>query len=83
MSLDLDRFRLRNFIAALDMAGELRRYDEPCDLVDLPQKIDGEAKAVLINAVGDEGQSLAANICASRKRLALAFGVEPHNKITP
>ena len=78
MSLDLDRFRLRNFIAALDMAGELRRYDEPCDLVDLPQKIDGEAKAVLINAVGDEGQSLAANICASRKRLALAFGVEPH-----
>ena len=75
--MDLDRFRLRNFVAALEAAGELRRYDEPCDLVDLPEKIDGEAKAVLLNAVGSESQSLAANICASRKRLALAFGVTP------
>jgi len=77
MSLDLDRFRLRNFVASLEAAGELRRYDEPCDLVDLPAKIDGEAKAVLMSAVGDERQSLAANICASRNRLALAFGVAP------
>jgi len=75
--MDLDRFRLRNFVAALEAAGELRRYDEPCDLVDLPAKIDGEAKAVLLSAVGEARQSLAANICASRKRLALAFGVAP------
>ena len=30
-----------------------------------------------MSAVGDERQSLAANICASRNRLALAFGVAP------
>lgn len=75
--MDLDRFRLRNFVAALEAEGELRRYDDACDLVDLPAKIDGEAKAVLLSAVGEERQSLAANICASRKRLALAFGVAP------
>ncbi len=80
MSLDLDRFRLRNFIAVLEAAGELQTHDSPCDLVDLPELIDGEAKAVLIKQVGPERQSLAANVCASRARLALAFGV-PADKL--
>ena len=74
---DLDRFRLRRFVETLAQAGELKVHEAPCDLADLPDMIDGEAKAVFAKSVGPEGQSVVANVCGSRARLALAFGVAP------
>ena len=74
---DLDRFRLRRFVETLAEAGELLVHEAPCDLADLPDLIDGEAKAVIAKAVGHEGQSVVANVCGSRARIALAFGVPP------
>ncbi len=74
---DLERFRLRRFVEALSSADELVTHDAPCDLVDLPELIDGAAKAVLVTSVGAEAQEVVANVCGSRSRLALAFGVAP------
>ena len=74
---DLDRFRLRRFVETLAQAGELKVHEAPCDLADLPDMIDGEAKAVFAKSVGPEGQSVVAYVCGSRARLALAFGVAP------
>ena len=74
-SLDLDRFRLRRFVETLEAAGEIERHDEPLDLADLPQFIEHNPKAVLLTQVGPERQELVANVTASRKRLAMAFGV--------
>ena len=73
--LDLDRFRLRRFVEALEAAGHVERHDEPLDLADLPQFIEHNPKAVLLTAVGPERQQLVANVTASRARLAAAFGV--------
>ena len=78
--IDLDRFRLRRFVETLKEADELIVHEAPCDLVDLPEKIDGEAKAVWVQAVGEGRQELVANVCGSRSRLALAFGV-PADKV--
>ena len=73
--LDLDRFRLRRFVEALEASGHVERHDEPLDLADLPQFIEHNPKAVLLTAVGPERQQLVANVTANRARLALAFGV--------
>jgi 2,5-furandicarboxylate decarboxylase 1 len=74
-TLDLDRFRLRRFIEELERAGEIERHDEPLDLADLPRFIEHNPQAVLLTAVGPERQELVANVTASRRRLAMAFGV--------
>lgn len=73
--IDLDRFRLRRFIEVLERAGEIERHDEPLDLADLPRFIEHNPRAVLLTAVGPERQELVANVTASRRRLAMAFGV--------
>ena len=75
-AIDFDRFRLRTFVEGLG-ADELDLREAPADLVDLPHAIDANPKAVLFRSVGPEGQELAANVCASRSRLARAFGVAP------
>ncbi len=74
---DLERFRLRRFVESLSAAGELKTHAAPCDLVDLPELIDNEAQAVLMTSVGPQAQQVVANVCGSRSRLALAFGVAP------
>jgi 2,5-furandicarboxylate decarboxylase 1 len=74
---DLDRFRLRTFVDALDKAGELETHAGPFDPVDLPALFEENPKAVLAKRVGAEGHDLVGNVAGSRARLALAFGVAP------
>src|SRR5918912_339280 len=72
--MDFERFRLRRFLESLP-AHELERRDEPIELGELAAVYDGNAKAVWFARAG--GAELAANVAASRSRLALAFGTTP------
>src|SRR5947208_7985821 len=72
--MDLERFRLRRFLESLPPA-QLQRVDEPIALGDVAAVHDGNAKAVWFRRAG--GAELAANVTASRSRLALAFDTTP------
>src|SRR5437870_2832149 len=72
--MDLHAFRLRRFLESLP-PGELQRVNEPVELGDVAAMHDGNAKAVWFARAG--GAELAANVTASRSRLALAFGTPP------
>ncbi|HET7362479.1 MAG TPA: UbiD family decarboxylase [Burkholderiales bacterium] len=72
--MDFERFRLRRFLESLP-AHELERRDEPIALGDVAAIHDGNPKAVWFARAG--GAELAANVTASRSRLALAFGTTP------
>jgi UbiD family decarboxylase len=73
--LDLERFRLRPFVEALD--DELDTRAEPIKLAAVAAILDGNPRAVLFRSVGPEGAELVGNVAASRVRLARAFGVPP------
>jgi len=75
---DFDRFRLRRFVEDLASTGELDTREGPIDLADIAGVLEGNAKAVLFRAAGPERQHLVGNVCASRTRLARAFGVAPN-----
>ena len=77
-SVDFDRFRLRRFVDDLAAAGDLEIRKEPTELADIGGILEGNAKAVLFRAAGPEKQELAGNVCASRARLAHAFGAAPN-----
>ena len=72
--MDLHAFRLRRFLESLP-PGELQRVDQPVELGDVAAVHEGNAKAVWFARAG--GAELAANVTASRSRLALAFGTTP------
>ena len=74
--IDFDRYRLRRFIERLPPE-ELEVHREPIDLADLAVPLEGNAKAVLFEAVGPEGVQLCGNVPASRSRLAIAFDTTP------
>ena len=73
---DVETFRLRNFVEALDAHGEVVTVAEPVPLAHIAARLDGNPKAVLFKQVGPEGGELIGNVLGSRKRLAIAFGVE-------
>lgn len=73
---DFERFRLRSFIGSLP-AEELERISTPVELADIAAILEGNPKAVLFDAAGREAAELVGNVCASRRRLALAFATEP------
>ncbi len=75
--IDLDKFRLRNFVNRLNEIGELEIHDEPVALADLSWVIESNPKAKLFKNVGPERFEVAAAMAGSRKRLGAAFGVEP------
>jgi UbiD family decarboxylase len=75
-AIDLDRFRLRSYLAALG-PDELEIRDGPVDLVDVARCFEGNPKAVLFRRVGPEGSELAGNVTGSRSRIARGFGVTP------
>jgi UbiD family decarboxylase len=75
-AVDLERFRLRRFVEELG-PDELDRREAPIALADVAAAIEGNARAVLLRAVGPESAELAGNVNASRARLARAFGVAP------
>jgi UbiD family decarboxylase len=72
--MDLHAFRLRRFLESLP-PGELQRVGEPVELGDVAAVHDGNARAVWFARAG--GAELAANVTASRSRLALAFNTRP------
>ena len=77
--MDLERFRLRRFLESLP-PHELERRDEPIALGDVAAIHDGNPKAVWFARAG--GAELAANVTASRSRLALAFGTTPERLLS-
>src|SRR5438105_13264247 len=72
--MDFECFRLRRFLESLP-PHELDRRPEPIDLGDVAAVHEGNAKAVWFARAG--GAELAANVAASRSRLALAFDTTP------
>jgi len=81
-NLDLDRFRLRTFLDGLVGTDELEIREQPIDLADIAQALEGNRRAVLFRAAGPEKQELVGNVLASRTRLARAFEVAP-DKLLP
>src|SRR5882757_4435092 len=71
-----ERFRLRSFMDLLVRENECRVISDPVDLLDVGGLLEGETKAVWFKAVGPEHMELVGNVAGSRRRLALAFGVE-------
>ena len=74
--MDLERFRLRRFLESLPPE-ELQRVEQPVALGDVAAFHDGNPKAVWFRQAG--GAELAANVTASRSRLALAFDTTSTN----
>ncbi len=73
---DVETFRLRRFVERLVQQGECIIHDSPIDLIDVAAMLDGNPKAVWFRAVGPERAELVGNVMGSRKRIALALGVE-------
>ena len=80
--MDLDKFRLRNFVGKLAELGELEVHEEPVALADLSHAIESSSKAQLYKNVGAEHFEVVAATAGSRKRLAAALGVEPAKAVS-
>jgi 2,5-furandicarboxylate decarboxylase 1 len=79
---DFDKFRLRRFVEKLIEADEVAFYNDPVSLADLSARVDETPKASLFKQVGPEGFEMIAAVSGSRKRLAMAFGVD-ESKVIP
>jgi UbiD family decarboxylase len=79
--VDLDKFRLRNFVNKLTEIGEVEVHDEPVALADLSHVIESSPRAKHFKNVGADRFEIAAATAGSRKRLAAAFGVEPRKVV--
>jgi len=75
--VDVERFRLRRYVEQLAATGELDTREQPLDLADVAQALEGNPKAVLFRAVGPERAELVGGVMGGRARLAAAFGVKP------
>ncbi len=75
-AVDVERFRLRNFIERLANTPELDIKAEPVALADIAAALDGNPRATLFRKAGPDAQELVGAVCASRSRIAHAFGVE-------
>ena len=76
VEIDLDKFRLRNFVNKLNEIGEVDVHDEPVALADLSHVIESTPRAKHFKNVGPERLEMTAATAGSRKRLAAAFGVD-------
>jgi 2,5-furandicarboxylate decarboxylase 1 len=79
--VDLDRFRLRRLVEHLTQLGEVEVHDEPVALADLSSIIEASDKAVLFRKAGPEEVELVAGVMGSRRRLAIALGVEESGSV--
>jgi 2,5-furandicarboxylate decarboxylase 1 len=75
VEIDLEKFRLRNFVRKLTEIGEIEVHDEPVTLADLSAVIESTPKATHFKRVGAEQYEMVAAVSGSRKRLAAALGV--------
>ncbi|MPZ56224.1 MAG: UbiD family decarboxylase [Rhizobiales bacterium] len=73
---DTERFHLRRYVDRLVQMGECEVHDQPIDLVDVAEKLDGNPKAVLFRAAGPERAELCGNVMGSRRRLAMALDTD-------
>jgi UbiD family decarboxylase len=80
-NVDLDKFRLRNFVRKLIEIGEMDVWEQPVSLADLSAAIESNAKAKYFKRVGAEQYEMVAAVSGSRRRLAAAFGTEERNVI--
>jgi UbiD family decarboxylase len=71
---DTEQFRLRNFMRLLLENDECVVHEQPIDLIDVAEVLDGNHKAVWFRNVGPERTELVGNVMGSRRRLALALG---------
>jgi UbiD family decarboxylase len=76
LAVDVEAFRLRTFVERLIQQDEADVHSERVALSDVAKHIDGNPKAVVFRNAGPEGAELAANVFGSRRRLAIALGVE-------
>ena len=74
--IDTEKFRLRRFIETLDNLGDVEIKEKPIDLVDLASEIEKNKKIILFKEVGPEKIEIVANVNGSRRRLAIALGVD-------
>jgi UbiD family decarboxylase len=72
-NIDLEKYRLRRFVARLIDMGEVEIHDEPVPLTSLGAIIERTEKAVLFRRAGPEESEIVAKTAASRKRLIAAF----------
>ena len=72
---DMERFRLRNFVAELESRGDVAIHDEPVPLSDMSAHIEGTAAATLFKNAGPEGFEIVGGVLGSRARLAAALDV--------
>src|SRR6185437_5108321 len=79
--VDFERFRLRTLVEELTRAGEVEVHDEPVALADLSSVIEASDKAVLFRNAGPEKVELAAGVMGSRRRLAIALGVDERDSL--
>jgi UbiD family decarboxylase len=80
MPLDLERFRLRSFLAALSPE-QLQTCSEATDLIDVARRLEGNPKAVLFERAADAELPLTGNVMGSRERLARAFDTTPEGLV--
>ncbi|MDB5874191.1 MAG: UbiD family decarboxylase [Ramlibacter sp.] len=76
MTADFNRFRLRSFLETLVAQGECLVHEAPIDLIDVAARLEEVPQAVWFKAAGPERAELVGNAMGSRRRLALAFGVD-------
>lgn len=79
---DLEAFRLRAFMQTLLEAGEVDVRDERVPLARVARHLDGNPKAVWFRNTGPERAELVGNVMGSRRRLALALGVEERDLLS-
>jgi len=79
--LDGEKFRLRSFLRELAAADELVRIPQPLDLIEVGAHLEGNPRAVLFERLGPEEAGLVGNVMGSRRRLAIALGVEQHELV--
>ena len=80
-NVDLDKFRLRSFVAKLVAIGEMEVHEQPVALADLSAVIESSPKAKYFRRVGAEQYEMVAAVAGSRRRLAEAFGTDERNVI--
>jgi len=74
--IDFEKWRLRTFVQKLIDIGDVEIHDEPVSLLELSSIIEATRKATLFRHVGPEGFEMVAAAGGSRRRLALALGVD-------
>ncbi|MGH6768304.1 MAG: UbiD family decarboxylase [Xanthobacteraceae bacterium] len=78
---DLEKFRLRRFVERLIDMSEVDIHEQPVALSEISAIIEASPKASLFKDVGPEHFEMVGAVGGSRRRHALAFGVEDERNL--